>query len=69
MIKLNFNNIEIVKVYRESSSGVHFQHYFAKYNGKTIEGTRHHSEGGSRVQAKKTLKENAILENGIYYVD
>ena len=61
MIKLNFNNIEIVKV--------HFRHYFAKYNGKTIEGTRYHSESGSRVEAKKILKENAILENGIYYVD
>ena len=59
MIKLNFNNIEIVKV--------HFRHYYAKYNGKTIEGTRFIREGGARVQAKKILKEKAILENGIYY--
>ena len=60
MIKLNFNNIEIVKV--------HFRHYFAKYDGKTIEGTRYHAEGGARVQAKKILKEKAILENVIYYL-
>ena len=60
MIKLNFNNIEIVKV--------HFRHYFAKYDGKTLEGTRSHSEAGAWVQAKKILKDQAIVENGLYYL-
>jgi hypothetical protein len=52
-IKLNNNGtvagIEIVKV--------HFRHYFAKYNGKTIEGTRWHNETGSKMEANKILKE------------
>ena len=60
MIKLNFNNIEIVKV--------HFRHYFAKYDGKTIEGTRYHTEAGARVRAKKILKDQAVVDNGIYYM-
>jgi len=60
MTKINFNNIEIVKV--------HFRHYFAKYDGKTIEGTRSHSEAGAWVQAKKTLKDQAVVDNGIYYM-
>ena len=60
MTKINFNNIEIVKV--------HFRHYFAKYDGKTIEGTRYHTEAGARVRAKKILKDQAVVDNGIYYV-
>jgi len=60
MTKINFNNIEIVKV--------HFRHYFAKYDGKTIEGTRYHTEAGAWVQAKKTLKDQAVVDNGIYYM-
>ncbi len=56
MSKIKLNNdgsvagIEIVKV--------HFRHYFAKYNGKTIEGTRWHNETGSKIEANRILKEN-----------
>ena len=60
MTKINFNNIEIVKV--------HFRHYYAKYNGKAIEGTRCHAEGGAKVLARKILKDQAVVDNGIYYV-
>ena len=66
MSKIKLNNdgsvagIEIVKV--------HFRHYFAKYDGKTLEGTRSHSEAGAWVQAKKILKDQAIVENGLYYL-
>ena len=60
MTKINFNNIEIVKV--------HFRHYFAKYDGKTLEGTRCHTEGGTKVLARKILKDQAVVDNGIYYV-
>ena len=56
MSKIKLNNdgsvagIEIVKV--------HFRHYYAKYNGKTIEGTRWHNDAGSKMEANRILKGN-----------
>jgi len=58
MTKITFNNggnvfgIEIVKI--------HFRHFVAKFDGKIIEGTRWHNDGGCESKAQEIMKKRAI---------